>query len=220
MTQLLLVEDDRELAEALAQGLRSAGYRVGVVHDGATALTWLGEHDADVVVLDRDLPVLHGDAVCRALRAADHPAGVLMLTAAAALDDRIAGLDTGADDYLAKPFAYLELLARIRALARRTGARRPAVLTAADLRLDPDRRVAERGGRPLQLTAKELAVLEALLAAAGGFVSADDLVDEIWGSGDRTRGVVKTTVHTLRAKLGDPDLIASAPGLGYRIDAS
>ncbi|MBU5422303.1 response regulator transcription factor [Cellulomonas hominis] len=220
MTQLLLVEDDRELADVLAPGLRSEGYAVGVVHDGAAALAWLGEHDADVVVLDRDLPVLHGDAVCRALRAAGHPAAVLMLTAAAGLDERISGLDSGADDYLAKPFAYLELLARLRALVRRSGTRRPTVLVAADVRLDPGRRVAERAGRPLHLTAKELAVLETLLGAAGGFVSADDLVDEIWGAGDRTRGVVKTTVHTLRAKLGAPDLIASAPGLGYRIAAS
>lgn len=220
MTQLLLVEDDRELAETLAPGLRSEGYGVGVVHDGAAALAWLAAHDVDVVVLDRDLPVLHGDAVCRALRAAGHPVAVLMLTAAGGLDDRITGLDTGADDYLAKPFAYLELLARLRALVRRTRSVRPAVLTAGDVRLDPARRIAERGGRPLPLTVKELAVLEVLLEAAGGFVGADALVSEIWGGGDRTRGVVKTTVHTLRAKLGEPDPIVSAPGHGYRIAAS
>jgi DNA-binding response OmpR family regulator len=219
VTLLLLVEDDRELAETLAQGLRSEGYGVGVVHDGAAALSWLAEHDADVVVLDRDLPVLHGDAVCGALRAAGHPAAVLMLTAAAGLDDRIAGLDLGADDYLAKPFAYLELLARLRALVRRSRVGRPTVLRTADVRVDPARRIAERDGRPLHLTVKELAVLETLIEAAGGFVSADDLVDEIWGGSDRTRGVVKTTVHTLRAKLGPPDLIVSAPGHGYRIEA-
>jgi len=218
--RLLLVEDEADLAETLASGLRREGYLVDVAGDGANALSIAAMNDVDVIVLDRDLPVLGGDAVCRTLVAQGYPARILMLTAAGTLGDRVAGLDLGADDYLAKPFAYLELLARIRALARRTGSAAAPVLEHAGVRLDPARRLAERDGRPLPLTAKELGVLESLLAAGGGWRTAEELLDEVWEEPlERTRGVVKIVVHTLRRKLGAPPVIQSAPGRGYRIEA-
>ncbi len=216
--RVLLVEDEPELADVLADGLRREGYAVEVARDGATALSSLAAADADLMILDRDLPVLTGDAVCRALRDQGHPVRILMLTAAGTLDDRVAGLDLGADDYLPKPFAYVELLARLRALGRRAPAGSGTVREAAGVRVDTVRRIAERDGRPLALTRKEYGVLEALLAADGGWVDADELRDEVWDDGGlRSRGVVKAAVHTLRRKLGAPDPIESAPGLGYRI---
>lgn len=216
--RVLIVEDERDLADSLADGLRGEGYLVDIAYDGASALAKMGQADVDVLVLDRDLPALHGDAVCRMLREQQHPVRILMLTAASGLDDRVTGLDLGADDYLSKPFAYVELLARLRALGRRTAANAAVVLSAADIRVDTLRRVAERGGRPLALTPKELGVLEALLAASGGYVSSDDLLQEVWENGsERTRSVVKFTVHTLRRKLGLPDVIHTSPGHGYRI---
>ncbi len=212
------MEDEVDLTDSLAAGLRNEGYIVDVVHDGAAALVKLGETDVDIMILDRDLPVLGGDAVCRLLRAESHPVRILMLTAAGTLDDRVTGLDLGADDYLAKPFAYVELLARLRALARRSGQSSQVVLSAEGVRLDTMRRVAERDGRPLALTPKEFGVLEVLLSARGGYVTADGLLCEVWeSSAERTRSVVKLTVHTLRRKLGDPDVIHTSPGLGYRI---
>lgn len=215
--RVLLVEDEPELADVLADGLRREGYAVEVARDGATALSSLAAADADLMILDRDLPVLTGDAVCRALRDQGHPVRILMLTAAGTLDDRVAGLDLGADDYLPKPFAYVELLARLRALGRRAPAGSGTVREAAGVRVDTVRRIAERDGRPLALTRKEYGVLETL-AADGGWVDADELRDEVWDDGDiRGRGVVKAAVHTLRRKLGAPDPIESAPGLGYRI---
>ncbi|TRW44400.1 response regulator transcription factor [Georgenia yuyongxinii] len=217
--RLLLVEDERDLADTLASGLRREGYAVDVAYDGLSALTRLAAADADLVILDRDLPMLSGDAVCKTMRELQHPARILMLTAAGSLEDRVAGLDLGADDYLPKPFAYVELLARLRALARRTPRSPGIVLEAAGVRVDTVRRLAERDGRPLHLTPKELGVLETLLAARGGFVSVDELLAEIWPDSDeRGRNVVKTAVHTLRGKLGAPDAIASAPGHGYRIE--
>ncbi len=219
--RILIVEDEVDLADSLAEGLRNEGYLVDVVHDGAAALVKAGQVDVDIMILDRDLPALHGDVVCRTLRDQQHPMRILMLTAAGTLDDRVAGLDLGADDYLAKPFAYVELLARLRALARRATEGSQIVLTAGDVRLDTLRRVAERDGTPLSLTPKELGVLEALLYADGGHVTADDLLADVWESGaDRTRSVVKLTIHTLRRKLGSPDLIHTSPGLGYRIGAA
>ena len=216
--RVLLVEDEPELADVLADGLRREGYAVEVARDGATALSSLAAADADLMILDRDLPVLSGDAVCRALRDQGHPVRILMLTAAGTLDDRVAGLDLGADDYLPKPFAYVELLARLRALGRRAPAGSGTVREAAGVRVDTVRRIAERDGRPLALTRKEYGVLETLLAADGGWVDADELRDEVWDDGGlRGRGVVKAAVHTLRRKLGAPDPIESAPGLGYRI---
>lgn len=217
--RLLLVEDEADLADTLADGLRREGYLVDVARDGASALTTAASTDVDVIVLDRDLPVLNGDAVCRTLVAQEYPARILMLTAAGTLNDRVEGLDLGADDYLAKPFAYVELLARIRALGRRAQSTRPnAVLEFAGVRLDIIRRIVERDGTPMHLTLKEFGVLETLLAAEGGYVSSDDLLEEVWDEpGERTRGVVKIVVHTLRRKLGSPALIQSAPGHGYRV---
>lgn len=217
--RLLLVEDEADLADTLADGLRREGYLVDVARDGAHALTAAASADVDVIVLDRDLPVLSGDAVCRTLVAQEYPARILMLTAAGSLNDRVEGLDLGADDYLAKPFAYVELLARIRALGRRSpSGRSNAVLEFAGVRLDVHRRVAERDGTPIRLTLKEFGVLETLLAAEGGFVSSDDLLDEVWDEPrERTRGVVKIVVHTLRRKLGEPAVIESAAGHGYRM---
>lgn len=217
--RLLLVEDEADLADTLADGLRREGYLVDVARDGAHALSAAASADVDVIVLDRDLPVLSGDAVCRTLVAQEYPARILMLTAAGTLNDRVEGLDLGADDYLAKPFAYVELLARIRALGRRgQSARASAVLEHAGVRLDVVRRIVERDGVPIRLTLKEFGVLETLLAAEGGYVSADDLLDEVWDEPlERTRGVVKIVVHTLRRKLGSPEVIRSAAGHGYRV---
>lgn len=216
--RVLIVEDEIDLAQTLADGLRAEGYLVDVAHDGATALAAMGRADVDLLLLDRDLPVLGGDAVCRLLREQRHPVRILMLTASGGLDDRVTGLDLGADDYLAKPFAYVELLARIRALARRTSPSGQTVLAAGGVRLDTVRRIAERDGHPVPLTPKELGVLETLLRAAGGYVSAEELLDEVWEHGsERSRSVVKFTVHTLRRKLGAPEVVATSPGLGYRI---
>lgn len=217
--RLLLVEDEADLADALAEGLRREGYLVDVAREATRALAAAASSDIDVILLDRDLPGMSGDAVCRTLVSQGYPARILMLTAAGTLDDRVAGLDLGADDYLAKPFAYVELLARIRSLGRRRGAGRPnAVVEYAGVRVDTARRVAERDGAPLQLTPKEFGVLETLLAAQGGYVSADDLLDEVWDEPqERTRGVVKIVVHTLRRKLGAPTVIHSAAGYGYRM---
>lgn len=217
--RLLLVEDEADLADTLADGLRREGYLVDVARDGASALTAAASSDVDVIVLDRDLPVLSGDAVCRTLVAQEYPARILMLTAAGTLNDRVEGLDLGADDYLAKPFAYVELLARLRALGRRGHSpRASAVLEFAGVRLDIVRRIVERDGIPIRLTLKEFGVLETLLAAEGGYVSADDLLDEVWDEPlERTRGVVKIVVHTLRRKLGSPEVIQSAAGHGYRV---
>lgn len=217
--RLLLVEDEADLADTLADGLRREGYLVDVARDGAAALTSAASNDIDVIVLDRDLPVLSGDAVCRTLVAQEYPARILMLTAAGTLNDRVEGLDLGADDYLAKPFAYVELLARIRALGRRGGSSRTsAVQEFAGVRLDSARRIVERDGSPIRLTLKEFGVLETLLAAEGGYVSADVLLDEVWDEPqERTRGVVKIVVHTLRRKLGSPEVIHSAAGHGYRV---
>ncbi len=219
--RLLIVEDEVDLADTLADGLRREGYLVDLARDGATALAMAGANDIDVVVLDRDLPVLSGDAVCRTLVSQQHPARILMLTAAAAIGDRVEGLDLGADDYLAKPFAYVELLARIRALGGAADRARGSVLELDGVRMDTARRIVERDGRPIRLTLKEFGVLESLLLADGGYVSADELLDDVWEEPlERTRGVVKIVVHTLRRKLGAPIVIQSAAGHGYRIGAS
>jgi len=220
--RLLVVEDEVDLADTLADGLRREGYLVDVARDGASALVMAGAADIDVVILDRDLPMLSGDAVCRTLVSQQHPARILMLTAAAGLGDRVEGLDLGADDYLPKPFAYLELLARIRALGRRTrSSGHDGIVEYAGVRLDANRRIAERDGMPMRLTLKEFGVLEVLLSAEGGYVSADALLDEVWADPQgRSRGVVKIVVHTLRRKLGSPAIIQSAIGYGYRMGAS
>jgi len=215
--RVLLVEDEQPLAGYIAAGLRKHGFAVDVAGDGQSALDKAGFTPYDVVVLDRDLPVVHGDAVCRRL-AGQGAARILMLTASCAVEDRVDGLSLGADDYLGKPFAFSELVARVHALARRSTPARPPVLCVADVRLDPSRRVVERAGRLLSLTPKEFGVLEQLLAAGGDVVSAETLLDKVWDeNADPFTNAIRITVGTLRRKLGDPPLIATATGVGYRI---
>jgi DNA-binding response OmpR family regulator len=216
--RVLVVEDHEELAETVAVGLRREGMAVDVVLDGAAALQRAAVYGYDVIVLDRDLPEVHGDRVCEQLAAAGARARVLMLTASAGIEDRVSGLSLGADDYLPKPFAFAELVARIRALARRAQPALPPVLSKSDLRLDPGQRVAHRAGRRLDLSSKELAVLELLLAARGGVVSSEQLLERAWDeAADPFSGVVKVTISRLRRKLGEPPIIETVPGAGYRI---
>ena len=216
--RVMIVEDHEELADTLAIGLRREGLAVDVALDGAEAVRRAALDGYDVVVLDRDLPVIHGDEVCQRLVAAGCRARVLMLTAAGTIEDRVDGLTLGADDYLPKPFAFAELVARIRALARRAQPAVPPVLIKDDLRVDPAQRVARRGGRRLALSPKELSVLELLLSADGAVVSAEELLARAWDeNADPFSNVVKVTISRLRAKLGDPPLIETIPTAGYRI---
>ena len=216
--RILVVEDEPLLADAVAQGLRHDAHAVDVVYDGAAALERAGVNDYDVVVLDRDLPVVHGDDVCRSIAGSGVPSRVLMLTAAAAVRERVAGLALGADDYLVKPFAMVELAARVHALARRAVLRNPAVLQRAGIVLDPARRTAERDGRDLGLARKEFAVLAELLRADGAVVSAEQLLERAWDEHiDPFTNVVRVTVMKLRRKLGEPQPIETVAGVGYRI---
>ncbi|MDQ6777404.1 MAG: response regulator transcription factor [Actinomycetota bacterium] len=216
--RVLIAEDHRRLAKAVADGLRREGMAVDLAFDGDDALAHAAINLYDVVVLDRDLPGLHGDDVCRALVAGGSESRVLMLTAASTIKDRVDGLGLGADDYLPKPFDFDELVARIRALARRSSAALPPTLVRGDLSLDPSRRVAIRGERGLALTAKEFAVLEHLLGAAGRVVSAEELLARVWDEeANPFTSTVKTTISRLRAKLGDPPLIETLRESGYRI---
>jgi DNA-binding response OmpR family regulator len=218
--RILIVEDHQELAETVAAGLRREGFAVDLAWDGTGALETTMVHRYEVVVLDRNLPGMHGDDVCRTLIAQGYPARILMLTAAATIEDRVDGLTCGADDYLPKPFAFAELVARIRALIRRNQPAIAPVLTHAGLQLDPNRRVALRGARRLDLSPKEFAVLEVLLAADGRAVSAEELLERAWdASADPFTGTVKVTVSRLRRKLGDPPLIDTVPQAGYRLVA-
>lgn len=218
--RVLLVEDHEELAETVADVLRGEGMAVDVALDGGAALERAGIHPYDVIVLDRDLPVVAGDEVCRRLVADGSRSRVLMLTAAGSVEDRVDGLELGADDYLPKPFAFTELIARIRAVSRRSGAPLPTVLRCDDLRLDPARRTAVRAGRRLPLSPKEFAVLEHLMAAGGRIVSAEELLDRVWDeAADPFTATVKVTVGRLRAKLGAPPLIETVRESGYRIGA-
>ncbi len=213
-----VVEDHRELAETLAAGLRREGMAVDVAWDGAAGLERTAVNRYEVVVLDRDLPGVHGDDVCQTLVSQGYPARVLMLTAAATIEDRVDGLTCGADDYLPKPFAFAELVARIRALARRSQPALPPVLTHGDLKLDPGKRVAMRAGQRLDLSPKEFTVLELLLAAQGRAVSAEELLERAWDeAADPFTNTVKVTVSRLRRKLGDPPLIETIAQAGYRI---
>ncbi|ADJ45830.1 two-component system response regulator [Amycolatopsis mediterranei S699] len=215
--RVLLVEDEQPLAKYVAAGLRKHGFAVDVAFDGRTALDKCTVTPYDVVVLDRDLPVVHGDAVCREL-AGHGTARVLMLTASGTVEDRVEGLTLGADDYLGKPFAFSELVARVRALSRRSTPAMPPVLRAGGVVLDPARRTAERAGRLLHLTPKEFGVLEHLLAADGAVVSAETLLDKVWDEhADPFTNAVRITVGTLRRKLGDPPPIETVPSAGYRI---
>jgi DNA-binding response OmpR family regulator len=216
--RVLLVDDHEVLAETLATGLRREGIAVDVAHDGRNALAHATITSYDVIVLDRDLPELHGDEVCRALVAESSESRVLMLTASGTVKDRIEGLGLGADDYLPKPFDFGELVARIRALARRAGSPLPPTLERGDLTLDPARRVAIRAGRRLALRPKEFGVLECLLAAQGRVVSAEELLQRVWDEqADPFTSAVKTTISRLRAELGDPSVIETVREGGYRI---
>ena len=216
--RVLVVEDHKELAEAVAAGLRREGMAVDLSFDGDSALERTCCTDYDVVVLDRDLPGTHGDEVCMALITEGKNTRILMLTASAAIADRVDGLTLGADDYLPKPFAFAELVARIRALGRRSQPAVPPLLVCGDLRLDPARRVALRAGRRLDLTAKEMAVLELLLAAQGAVVSAEQMLEQAWDEhADPFTATVKVTISRLRAKLGDPPVIQTVDRYGYRI---
>ena len=216
--RVLVVEDEEVMADAIARGLRREGMAVDVSHDGDAALTSVAVNRYDVMVLDRDLPTVHGDDVCRQVAAAEGSPRILMLTASGELDARVDGLLLGADDYLPKPFAFAELVARVRALARRAGPALPPVLTRGGVTVDPARRVASRDGRFLRLTNKELAVLEVLVAADGAVVSAEELLERAWDEhADPFTNAVRVTMVNLRKKLGSPPLIETVPGAGYRI---
>jgi DNA-binding response OmpR family regulator len=216
--RVLVVEDDEVLADLIAEGLREQELVVDVVRDGAAAIDRVAQIDPDVVVLDRDLPLVHGDEVCRALARSGAPARVLMLTAAGSVESRVEGLTLGADDYLAKPFAFTELVARVRALGRRAPARLPTVYSRADVAVDLNRHEVRRAGRFIRLTRKEFGVLVELLRAEGELVSAERLLDRVWDeNADPFTTAVRTTLKTLRHKLGEPDLIHTVVGQGYRI---
>jgi DNA-binding response OmpR family regulator len=216
--RVLVVEDHEELANTVAIGLRREGMAVDVALDGDSALRRAAIADYDVIVLDRDLPGVHGDLVCSTLAEQGGRVRVLMLTASGGIEDRVAGLGLGADDYLPKPFAFAELVARVRALARRSQPALPPVMTHGDLRVDPGRRAASRDGRRLDLSAKELAVLELLLCAQGAVVSAEELLARAWDeAADPFSNVVKVTISRLRRKLGEPPIIETIPHAGYRI---
>ena len=216
--RVLIIEDETQLASVLARGLRRRGMAVDVAHDGASGLEMAQINHYDVIVLDRDLPALHGDEVARALVAERTGPRILMLTAAGSIGDRVEGLALGADDYLPKPFHFAELAARVGALARRPQASHPPVLSRAGITLDPSRRLASRDGTPLRLTNKEFGVLHALLAADGHIVSAEDLLEHVWDANtDPFTNTVRVTVMKLRKKLGDPPVIETLPGAGYKI---
>ncbi|MFG1837321.1 response regulator transcription factor [Micromonospora sp. NPDC049175] len=216
--RVLVVEDARALAEVIAEGLRDQGMAVDVALDGLTAAEKLDLAPYEVVVLDRDLPGLHGDTLCQMITERDDRPMVLMLTAAGAPGDRVTGLTLGADDYLAKPFHFPELVLRIRALARRRPSAQPRTLRAAGLELDPARCTATRDGRRLDLSVKEFALLEALLRAAPTFLSAESLLEQVWDENtDPFTNTVTVTIGRLRRKLGDPQIITTRAGVGYRI---
>jgi len=216
--RVLVAEDFEVLAEAIGTGLRREGMAVDVVLDGNAALERLAVTGYDVGVLDRDLPGTHGDEVCRKLVAEQSPSRILMLTAASTVSERVTGLGLGADDYLPKPFDFAELVARIRALGRRPATSLPPVLERGDLTLDPNRRVAFRAGRRLDLSPKEFGLLECLLASGDKVVSAEELLERVWDeAADPFTTAVKTTIRRLRAKLGDPPVIQTVREGGYRI---
>ncbi|MFE4366993.1 response regulator transcription factor [Streptomyces sp. NPDC056835] len=219
--RVLIVEDESFMAQALVTGLRREAIAVDHAADGETALEQLRCHDYDLVVLDRDLPGVHGDEVCRRITEDHRSVRVLMLTAASSLDDRVDGLRLGADDYLPKPFDFPELVARLHALHRRSGAPPPPVLDHCGIRLDPFRREAYRDGRYLRLTRKEFAVLHLLMTAQGGVVSAETLLEKAWDQhADPFTQAVRVTVSTLRRKLGEPALLHNRTGAGYYLGHS
>jgi DNA-binding response OmpR family regulator len=215
--RVLVVEDQAELADDIADGLRDQGIGADVAYDGSAAIEKALLNSYDVVVLDRDLPRIHGDAVCATLVGSPSQARILMLTAAGTVGDRVDGLNLGADDYLTKPFAFAELVARVRSLARRSPSA-PPVIARGDLVLDRSRRRVSRAGRPVPLNRKELGVLEELLIADGGIRSAEDLFERVWDeSTDLFSRTVTVTIARLRRKLGEPDPIETVIGVGYRL---
>jgi len=216
--RVLVVEDEQVLADAVAEWLRREAFAVDVAYDGDAALERLGVTEYDVVVLDRDLPVVHGDEVCRAIVDSDARTRVLMLTAATSVRERVAGLGLGADDYLTKPFAFAELSARVHALGRRARPAVPPVLSRAGIQLDPATRAVVRDGRPIALARKEFAVLTELMRADGSIVSAEELLERAWDEHvDPFTNVVRVTIMKLRRKLGEPPVIETVAGVGYRI---
>ncbi|MFC7261200.1 response regulator transcription factor [Streptomyces lutosisoli] len=216
--RVLVVEDSRSLADVLTEGLRDQGMAVDTARDGLEAAAKLDLNAYDVVVLDRDLPGIHGDTLCRMITEGDNRTMVLMLTAAGSPGDRVSGLGLGADDYLGKPFHFPELVLRIRALARRQPAARARILRAAGVELDPLRRTVTRDGRQLDLSVKEFGVLEALLRAMPAFLSAEGLLEQVWDEhADPFTNTVTVTIGRLRRKLGDPPVITTTPGVGYRV---
>jgi DNA-binding response OmpR family regulator len=216
---VLVVEDARPLADVVAEGLQDQGMAVDVARDGLEAAAKLEVNDYDVVILDRDLPGVHGDTLCQMITERDGRVMVLMLTAAGSPGDRVSGLSLGADDYLAKPFHFPELVLRIRALARRQPGARARTLRVAGIELDPVRRTVNRDGRQLGLSVKEFGVLEALLRASPGFLRAEDLLEQVWDEhADPFTNTVTVTVGRLRRKLGDPPVIITQPGVGYRVN--
>jgi DNA-binding response OmpR family regulator len=218
--RVLVVEDARTLADALVEGLQDEGMAVDVAYDGLEAARKLDLNHYDVVVLDRDLPGVHGDTICRMITEREHPAMVLMLTASDAPAQRVSGLGLGADDYVSKPFHLPELVLRIRALARRRPAAHSRILRAAGIELDPLRHAATRDGRRLDLSAKEFAVLEALMLAPSAVLSAEDLFSRVWDEHvDPFSNTVHVTISRLRRKLGEPPAITTITNVGYHIDA-
>lgn len=216
--RILVVEDERLMADTVAKGLRYAAHAVDVCYNGAAALERIGVNEYDVIVLDRDLPVVHGDDVCRTLAGNGGTARILMLTAAGDLDDRVDGLALGADDYLPKPFAFKELLARVAALGRRARPAVPPMLERAGIRLDPYRMEVFRDGHFVPLSRKEFAILAELLRADGAAVSAEQLLEKVWDeNADPFTNAVRIAILKLRRKLGDPPVVRTEPGVGYRI---
>jgi two-component system response regulator VanR len=220
VVRVLVVEDEKLLAESVKTMLSRASMAVDVVHDGGAALELVTINSYDAIVLDRDLPGVHGDEVCRRVNEMNLPVRILMLTAASRLDEKMSGFELGADDYLAKPFEMQELIARLRALGRRPAVALPPVMRFGDVTLNPFRREVHRDGRPKTLSPKEFAVLQLLMSADGGVVSAEELLEKAWDENANpfTNGI-RVTVSTLRKKLGEPWLVATVPGVGYRMGA-
>lgn len=216
--RVLVAEDERMLANLVAEGLRKQGLAVDVAFDGGQASELLAANEYDVLVLDRDLPEIHGDVICREQAQSGARTRILLLTAAASVPERVAGLSLGADDYLPKPFDFSELVARVRALGRRSQLALPPILTRAGIVLDVAQRQGSRDGRALALSAKELAVLEVLMRANGAVVSAEALLDSAWDEQiDPFTTVVRVIMSRLRAKLGSPPCIQTIPGVGYKL---
>jgi DNA-binding response OmpR family regulator len=219
--RVLVVEDARPLADIIAEGLRDQGMAVDVAYDGTEAAAKLGATDYHVVVLDRDLPGVHGDTLCRMVVEGSNPAMMLMLTASGSPGERVSGLGLGADDYLAKPFHFPELVLRVRALARRQPDAKPRILVAGNVELDPLRHTVTRQGHPIDLSAKEFGVLETLMRADHAVLSAEDLLEQVWDEfADPFTNTVLVTLSRLRRKLGDPQVIETVPNVGYRIRSS